>query len=181
VYFRIQGYDSAGNLVTGVDDTIPLYIANKPSTGQIVAVDLGTPTDDDCTLLNLPDGSPNAPIFVKYQVDNLDGFLQGWGLSVTRGNNHNVPVTFSGVVPASYPAAGLVDPCQFHGTPDFPTDIDGNTVTQLVPTPPGSNWLPDGRTFCAFAFTLTANDRVTNGRSAYWQTVFWQDLVGINL
>lgn len=177
VYFRIEGYDAAGNPVPGVVDTIWLYIANQPSTGKIVAVDLGTPADDDCTLLDLPDGSPNAPIFVKYQIDNPDGFLQGWALSVTRGNNHSVPVTASGVVPKSYPAAGLIDPCQFHGTPDFPTDGDGNTVTQLVPTT--GNWLPDGKTFCAFAFTLTANDRVTDGRSAYWQTVFWQDLVGI--
>jgi hypothetical protein len=177
VYFRIQGYDAAGNLVAGVDDTIQLYIANQPSTGQIHAVDLGTPADDDCTLLDLPDGSPNAPVFVKYQIDNPDGFLQSWALSVTRGNNHNLPVTASGVVPASYPAAGLIDPCQFHGTPDFPTDSDGNTVTQLVPA--AGNWLPDGKTFCAFAFTLTAADRVTDGRSAYWGTVFRQDLVGI--
>lgn len=179
VYFRIQGYDAAGNMVAGVDDIIQLYIANKASSGQINAVDLGTPADDDCTLLTLPVGSPNAPIFVKYTINNLDGFLQGWGLSVTRGNNHPVAVTASGVIPATYPALGLADPCQFHGTPDFAEDVDGNTVTQLVPTT--GNWLPDGKTFCAFAFTLTANDRVTNGRDAYPQTVFWQDLVGINL
>lgn len=179
VYFRIQGYDAAGNVVAGVDDTIQLYIANKASTGQINAVDLGTPADDDCTLLTLPYGSPNAPVFVKYKVDNPDGFLQGWALSVTRGNNHPVAVTASGVVPASYPAPGLVGPCQFHGSSDFAEDVDGNTVTQLVPTT--GNWLPDGKTFCAFAFTLTANDRVTNGRDAYPQTVYWQDLVGINL
>lgn len=179
VYFRIQGYDAAGNLVAGVDDTIPLFIANKATTGQINAVDLGTPADDDCTLLTLPGGSLNAPIFIKYRVDNPDGFLEGWGLSVTRGNNHAVAVTPSGVIPASYPASGLLHPCQFHGTPDFSMDADSNTVTQLVPAI--GNWLPDGRTFCAFAFTLTANDRVTDGRDAYPQTVFGQDLVGINL
>jgi hypothetical protein len=179
VTFRIQGYDASGNFVAGVDDQIPLYIANAPSTGKIVAVDLGTPTEDDCTLLTLPVGQPNAPVFVKYQIDNPDGFLQSWALSVTRGNNNAVPVNFSGVTPVAYPASGLADPCQFHGTPDFPEDVDGNTVTQLTPTT--GNWLPDGKTFCAFAFTLTANDRVTDGRSAYWQTVFWQDLVGINI
>ena len=97
---------------------------------------------------------------------------------MTRGNNHPVAVTPSGVIPASYPAPGFVDPCQFHGTSDFPVDVDGNTVTQLVPST--ENWLPDDKTFCAFAFTLTANDRVTNGRDAYPQMV-WQDLVGINL
>jgi hypothetical protein len=179
VYFRIQGYDAAGNMVAGVDDIIQLFIANKPSTGQIKAVDLGSPAIDDCTLLTLPSGSPNAPVFVKYTIDNPDGFLQGWGLSVTRGNNNAVAVTASGVIPASYPAPGLADPCQFHGTSDFGVDVDGNTVTQLVPTT--GNWLPAGKTFCAFAFTLSANDRVTDGRDAYPQTVFWQDLVGINL
>ena len=179
VFFRIQGYDAAGNLVAGVDEIIPLYIANRASVGQIMAVDLGTPTDDDCTLLDLPEGDPDAPIFVKYRIDNPDGFLNSWALTVTRGNNHPVTVTASGVVPASYPAAGLADPCQFHGSADFATDLDGNTVTQLAPT--AGNWLPDGKTFCAFSFTLTATDRVTDGRSAYWQTVFWPDLVGIDL
>jgi hypothetical protein len=178
VYFRIQGYDAAGNLVAGVDDRIPLYIANRASTGEIKAVDLGTPADTDCTLLQLPAGSPRAPVSVTYRIDNQDGFLQSWALSVTRGNNHNVVVTPSGVLPASYPAAGLPDPCLFHGSADFSTDADGNTVTQLAPS--SEDWLPAGRTFCAFAFTLTATDRVTDGRSAYWQTVYWQDLVGIS-
>jgi hypothetical protein len=179
VYFRIQGYDATGNLVTGVDDTIPLYIANRASTGEIKAVDLGTPADEDCTLLHLPAGGPGSPIYVKYQIDNPDGFLQSWALTVTRGNNHGVDVSASGVVPASYPAAGLADPCQFHGTADFATDSDGNTVTALVPSPSSASWLPAGRTFCAFSFALSATDRVTDGRSAYWGTVYWPDLVGI--
>ena len=183
VYFRIQGYDASGNLVAGVDDTIQLYIANQPSTGKIVSVDLGTPTDSDCTLLDLPDGSPNAPIYVKYVVDNPDGFLEAWSLSVTRGNNVSIAVdasdTSPSVAPKSYPAAGLIDPCQFHGSSDFTVDGDGNTLTIL--TPHTGNWLPDGKTFCAFAFTLSAADRVTDGRSSYWGTVWWQDLVGINL
>lgn len=185
VYFRIQGYDAAGNMVAGVDDIIQLYIANKASVGQIKAVDLGTPAEEDCTLLTLPAGDPDAPVYVTYNIDNSDGFLQRWELRVTRGNNHNVVVTPSGVIPAAYPAPGLADPCQFHGSSDFTVDIDGNSVTQLVPTVnpsnPSGNWLPDGKTFCAFAFTLNAYDRVTDGRNAYPHTVFWQDLVGINL
>src|SRR5205823_1943642 len=51
VYFQVQGYDAAGNMVAGIDDTIQLYIANKASTGQINAVDLRVATDEDCTLL----------------------------------------------------------------------------------------------------------------------------------
>jgi len=183
VYFRIQGYDASGNLVTGVDDTIHLYISNRPTTGHIVSVDLGTPTDSDCTLLDLPEGSPNAPIYVKYVVANPDGFLRGWGLSVIRGNNVGIAVdasdTSPSVAPKSYPVATLVNPCNFQGSSDFTVDADGNTLTIL--TPDTGNWLPDGKTFCAFAFTLTASDRVTDGRDGNWQTVWWQDLVGINL
>ena len=44
------------------------------------------------------------------------------------------------------------------------------------------NWLPDGDNFCAFAFTLTVNDRVTDGRAGgtYPEVVFWQDLIGLS-
>lgn len=185
VKFKIQGYDAAGNMVAGVEDTIPLFIANRPSTGKIHAVDLGTPADDDCTNLTLPAGDPNAPVFVKYTVDNPDGFLESWGLSVIRGNNCSMSVTASGVVPASYPVFGL-PACTLHGTPDFTVDSDGHTVTQLVPNvdptcSPTGNWLPAGKTFCAFAFILTATDRVTDGRFAFPQTVYWPDMVGLNL
>jgi hypothetical protein len=105
-------------------------------------------------------------------------------LSVTRGNNVALPVTPSGVIPASFPAPtppGPADPCAFHGSQDYALDADGFTDTVLVPSPSGTNWLPAGKTFCAFAFTLTANDRVTDGRNGYPQTVFWQDLVGLNI
>ena len=91
-----------------------------------------------------------------------------------------MPVTASGVIPQSFPAAGLADPCLFHGSQDYTLDLAGFTETVLVPSPAGTNWLPAGKTFCAFAFTLSASDRVTDGRNGYPQTVFWQDLVGMN-
>jgi hypothetical protein len=53
-------------------------------------------------------------------------------------------------------------------------------LTALQPSPAGTPWLPAGHNFCAYAFTLTANDRVTDGRSAYPQSVFWQDLIGLS-
>lgn len=178
VQFRIQGYDSGGNLVATTDDTIPLYIDNNPSKGSIKNVNTGAPAVDDCALLALP--AADSPITVQYTIDNPEGFLHSWALSVTRGNNAGVPVVASGVVPRSYPAAGLVDPCAFHGTDDFAQDADGFTETVLQPSPSGSTWLPPGKTFCAFAFTLSATDRVTDGRNAYPQTVSWQDLVGMS-
>ena len=186
VDFKIQGYDGAGNLVPGTDDTIRLYIDNKPTTGSIKNVNAGVLVPDDCALLTLT--APNAPLTVQYRVDNPEGFLHSWALSVTRGNNYSMPVTASGVIPQTFPAAGLLNPCHFEGTEDYAVDADGFTNTILQPAPhldPGdptlrTSWLPAGKTFCAFAFTLTATDRVTDGRSAYPQTVFHQDLVGLS-
>jgi hypothetical protein len=191
VDFKIQGYDAAGNHVAGTDDTIRLYLDNKPSTGSIKNVNAGTTADDDCALLTLP--SASAPVTVQYTIDNPEGFLHSWALSVTRGNNYAMPVVIGPVVPQTYPAATLPDPCLFHGSQDYPLDAAGFTETVLQPGPhvdpialdpsglTRTTWLPVGRTFCAFAFTLTATDRVTDGRSAHPQTVFWQDLVGLSI
>ena len=183
VDFKIEGYDATGKLVAGTADTLRLYLDNKLSTGSIKNVNVsGALAPDDCALITLP--SASAPITVQYTIDNPEGFLASWALSVKRGNNVNVPVTPSGVIPASFPAPtppGPVDPCAFHGSQDYALDVDGFTDTVLVPSPAGTTWLPAGKTFCAFAFTLTANDRVTDGRTGYPQTVFWQDLVGLNI
>ncbi len=188
VLFKIEGYDSAGHQVPSSVDSITLYIDNVLTTGSIESVNLGSPAGlDECALLTLP--SANAPLTVQYFVDNAQGMLEDWELTVTRGNNFGMPVTVvGGVTPQSYPAAGLSDPCNFEGSPDYPLDSGGFTDTTLQPGPhvdPGtttsnSNWLPAGFSFCAFAFTLIAHDRVTDGQNGYPETVFWQDLVGIN-
>ena len=189
VDFKIQGYDAAGNLVAGTDDTIRLYVDNTPSTGSIKNVNVGVLAPDDCALITLP--APDAPITVQYRVDNPQGFLHSWALSVTRGNNFSLPVVASGVVPQGYPPASPADACNFLGSEDYALDADGFTDTILQPAPhvdpgdltltPRTTWLPASRTFCAFAFTLTAADRVTDGRSSYPQSVFVQDLVGLSI
>jgi hypothetical protein len=91
-------------------------------------------------------------------------------------------VVSSGVTPKTFSDATL--PCDFTGTRDEPTaDVDDYVLTTLQPDPTGADgpsWLPPDHNFCAFAFTLTANDRVTDGRTAYPQVVFWQDLIGLS-
>lgn len=180
VDFRIQGYDSAGNLVAGTDDTVTLYVDNSPATGDIASITMGATTLGDCALFNL--ASPNAPLTVRYRVVDPEGFLQNWGLSVTRGNNVNLPVSVtSGVTPKSYQAPVPPNPCtSFRGTPDEATADADNYVTTTLQPSGGANWLPAGQNFCAFAFTLSADDRVTDGRTAFPQAVFWQDLIGLS-
>src|SRR5207253_1092359 len=89
VDFKIQGYDSTGNVVPGSNDTIRLYIDNRPAVGDIESITMGTTTLGDCALFNLT--TPNAPLTVRYRVVDPEGFLQSWSLSVTRGNNVAIP------------------------------------------------------------------------------------------
>jgi len=191
VDFKIQGYDSAGTHVAGTDDLIRLYIDNRPASGEIQSITMGATTLGDCALFELTD--PRAPLTVRYRVTDPEGFLESWSLSVTRGNNVSLPVDAVGGVILSTSGNGVAKgyhaavppptppPCSsFHGTTDEATaDIDGYVDTTLQPRS-GANWLPADHNFCAFAFTLTANDRVTDGRTAFPQAVFWQDLIGLS-
>jgi len=187
VQFRIEAYDGAGQVVAATVDTITLYlhdrtaIAGRPGKGDIASITMGATTLSDCALFEL--ATPDAPITVKHRAVDPDGFLHSWSLGVTRGNNHAMDVRVaSGVTPKAFSAAAV--PCDFTGTRDEPTaDLQDYVLTGLQPDPTGAdgpNWLPDGQNFCAFAFTLSAADRVTDGRTAYPQSVFWQDLIGLS-
>lgn len=187
VDFHIEAYDNAGNVVAATADTITLYlhnrtaIAGRPAKGDIASITMGATTLGDCGLFVL--SAPNAPLTVRYRAVDPEGFLHSWGLGVTRGNNHAMStVVSSGVTPKTFSDATL--PCDFTGTRDEPTaDVDDYVLTTLQPDPTGADgpsWLPPDHNFCAFAFTLTANDRVTDGRTAYPQVVFWQDLIGLS-
>jgi hypothetical protein len=179
VQFRIEGYDAAGNLVPATVDEITLYIHNKPATGDIISISMGGVPQTECGLFEMTNHS--APLTVRYRITEPKGFLQSWALSVLKGNNNPFNVSVSAGVaaskshPADAPAA-----CTFTGTTDEPTaDVDGYVETTLVPAG-GGTWLSGAEMFCAFGFTLTGHDRVTDGRNAHPHTVSWTDLVGIS-
>jgi hypothetical protein len=187
VQFHIEAYDNAGHAIAATADTITLYlhdrtaITGRPAKGDIASITMGTTELGDCGLFVL--SAPDVPLTVKHRAVDPEGSLHSWGLSVTRGNNHAVStVVASGVTPKAFSAAA--SPCDFTGTRDEPSaDMADYVLTALKPDPlaaDGPNWLPADHNFCAFAFTLTAADRVTDGRTAYPQVVFWQDLIGLS-
>lgn len=180
VRFRVEGYDAGGNLVPATVDEITLYLDNKPATGDIASISMGGMPQTECGLFEMTDHS--APLTVRYRATDPEGFLQSWGLSVLKGNNHPFAVTASAgsVALAKSHPADAPSACTFTGTSDEPTaDADGYVETTLVPEG-GGNWLTGGEQFCAFGFTLTAHDRVTDGRTAHQHVVSWTDLVGIS-
>lgn len=166
--FRIQGYDSSHNPVPSAVDTFTLRIDNHLSTGSFEFVRLpSTPDPGDCALLDLP--SNTAPVEVRYRVEDPEGFLSSYSLTVARGPGTNVPI-------AGSPVSGAyvdVSPFSYQGTPGY--------ITVTV-TPAGSGtWLPPGHSFCAFSFRLTSNDRVTNGRTVPDARRLATELIGMSL
>lgn len=184
VQFHVEAYDSAGHAIPATADTITLYLHDRdginghPRKGDIFSITMGATELGDCGLFVL--SAPDAPLTVKHRAVDPEGFLHSWALGVTRGNN--VPVAAmvtAGAQPKAFSAAP--SPCDFTGTRDEPTaDVNDYVLTTLQPSPAGTAWLPAGRNFCAFAFTLTAIDRVTDGRNAYPQSVFSMDLIGLS-
>ncbi|MCI0505731.1 MAG: hypothetical protein L0Z73_06420 [Gammaproteobacteria bacterium] len=172
VYFRIQGYDSTRNKVTGAYDLFPLYIDNVLSTGDIDFVKLVGETDPgECALIDL--ATATTPLQVRYRVRDAEGFLDSFNLKVYRGSN--TPVGISGTpISGAYVDAS---PFRYHGTPDIPgADLDGYVEVTVTPVP---DWL-GGHGFCAFSFELWSDDRATDGYSTPGGRILWRELVGLS-
>lgn len=169
VHFRIEGYDSAGDRVA-VDDLI-LYIDNTLAEGAIESISLGAITPGECGLFEL--ASSNAALTVKFNADQANGHLQDYKLQVFRGSNTAVSVTGTAALEAAY-ASGA----SFRGTLDVPGNTLGTLEADVTPAG-GADWLPTGKTFCAFAFELTTVRRATNGRTLPHRRRQHLELIGI--
>lgn len=173
VHFRIQGYDATGEKVPGAVDTFKLLIDQVWSTGDIDFVKLVGGTDPgECALLELP--SVGAPLVVRYRVRDPEGFLRSFSLTVLRGSNHPVGIS-GGLISGSYQN---VAPFRYEGTPDEAgADLDG--YVEVAVTPVTGDWL-EGHSFCAFAFSLGATDRTTDGLGVPGGRTVWTELIGLS-
>lgn len=185
VEFLIEGYDASGVRVPGAHDTIRLYIDNRPVTGDIASISLGGSPAGECGLFDLP--SPNAPLTVRFRVDHPGGFTERYSLGVLRGSGTPVPVNSELTVAAD---PGSAQPLlvaysevtfgpTFFGTFDggFGAGADGYVDAKLTAT--SGAWLPEGHTFCAFAFEIYGDTRATDGYSLSGVGRLDVELVGI--
>jgi hypothetical protein len=180
VEFRFEGYDSSGAKVPGADDSITLYLENRPLTGRIRSIVSATAAPPDCALFGL--ATPNAPLTVTYVVDQAGGFLSSYSLTAARGNGPT-PVAIVDATPPIQPLSMSFDPAIhgvfFRGTHNaVMPDADNFVVAETQPV--GASWLPSGTTFCAFKFDLNATPRLTDGWSLQGGRVVGEDLVGIS-
>jgi len=180
VDFRIEGYDAAGNKVPGADDTIRLYIDPRGIDANIDTVSLGVLSPGECALFEIP--APDSALTIRFKVRHPGGFLQQYRLTAMRGSATGVPLTEISS-PVAQPLILSYDETAhgnfFHGTFDAVSpDVDDYVVAVVQPT--GGQWLPPGKNFCAFAFTLTGRRRTTDGYSLDDDHWLDSELIGIS-
>jgi len=179
VEFKIEGYDAGGNKVAGAEDTIRLFIDNRPVLGNIDGISLGAVTPGECGLFELP--AADSSLKVRFKVDHAGGFLQQYHLSVFRGSG--TPVAVTDTTPPAQ-ALSLAYNEATHGNFFFGTfnaiapDASGFVEAELQPS--SGAWLPAGKNFCAFAFEIYGTRRSTDGYHVDGNRRLGVELIGIS-
>lgn len=184
VQFRIEGYNATGAKLA--EDTITLYIDNSAPDRVIDPnITMGAQTLGNCALFTLPAGQSNAPLTVKFKVDQQKGFLNSYALYAYKGATGNFPV-----LPPLYPQPVLPQPSapyrgrsyehgddlvctQLRGTIDDPIHDPLSGYVSVGITSASGAWLEPTQPFCAFSVNLSCSTRVTNGYwngNDYWAT-----------
>lgn len=166
VEFKIEGYNNAGAEITGAEDTIRLFIDNTAPVYKIEEVTMLAQAGGDCALFTLPATQLDAPLTVKFKANQLQGFLNDYGITVRKGNTIGFSITGTGpgAISGSYVHGSDDKVCsQFFGTLDDITSDPDGVVTANIEPAAGADWLETGQSFCTFAVNLSCSRRVTNG------------------
>jgi hypothetical protein len=209
VEFRLEGYDSAGNKLSGVDESIVLYLDNHGVESVIDPnVSLGGSPLGNCALFTLPKdaaGNPieNAPMTVRLKAVQESGFMNQYSLTIGKGAVGNIDLIKVGGWSAlpnttdfpnaanktslgrAYNFASTAHSAfcpTFTGTPDEPTVgdfIDVIVQPDISPITPNGNWLEPNQNFCAFRLRVDGSIRHTDGTSGYPNFSSNEVLIGI--
>ncbi len=185
VQFWIEGYTDAGDRVPGAEDSVTLFIDNTVAFVDIddVVTMLGISLGN-CAKFKLPAGLPGAPLTVSFKVDQEQGFLSSYSLSMKKGATGNFAVQPAGLTGPPFRTRNYVHgddlACiQFRGTFDDTTaDLVSGYVTIDI-SPSSGQWLENDQNFCAFSLNLSSNVRVTNGYGGRGSTHAIPVLIGI--
>ncbi|XVJ66798.1 MAG: hypothetical protein HEQ40_11780 [Lacibacter sp.] len=174
VYFLIEGYDSAGNLVPGAKDLIALYINNQPIQFGLTNVVFTSPLETlPCNLYKMTAAQMNTPLQLKFKASDKWGFMNDYALTMSKCPS-DVEVTVTSPVAITGNKTGTikignnpgntdVGGCPGYtgtrgdfGEPDFVT-------VEMQPSVAAGGWLQPAEEFAVISFNLTANMRRTNG------------------
>ena len=175
VYFRVDGYDAAGQPVPNATDLIALYIDNTPLNFGLGNVSFFSPIEYvGCGLYKMAAGEMRTPLRIQFKANDVDGFVNDYKLRLDRCPTPillhiDAPPPLTGTLPTGVlldknkPTNTLADNCPgYKGTlEDFGTN--GFVDLDLQPDATEDGWLKNTEEYAAFSIALTANRRATNG------------------
>lgn len=171
VFFKVEGYDAAGNLVTGAKDLIALFIDNNR---------LGFSLDDvwfdvdgvniikaECNLYRMKEASLNTPLKLRFKANDEWGFLDRYALGITKcGADFDVVESIPGISSGSNPANTDANGCPgYRGTAELGKfgNLNSNQITYSPSPAPAKKWLEIGESYTVYYIDLSAAKRQTNG------------------
>ena len=174
-FVRVDGYDSAGLLVPGATDLITIFIHNNGLNFQMTAPIINDPLvlDAGCGLYRLNDTQMKTPIVFSFVANDPEGFVDNYALSMSRcpgtsiDLNANIEGNFTLTGGHTFPGGG--NPLNVHNTcPGYRGTLDdystaGLVSVQIEPPAIGDGWIKTGEYFTVYSFSLSSNQRVTNG------------------
>ena len=181
VFFRVDGYDGAGNLVPNATDMIPLYIDNQPLDFGLANVAFPPSIEYvACGLYKMNAAQLNTPLQFKFKAADLLndpanpslGFVDAYNLSFGKcpsslALDMSLPVVRTNItngILAASPSPVNTDAGGCAGYKGTRTDfgITGYVDVTIQPNA-GVGWLTATEEYGVFSLGLTATRRVTNG------------------
>ncbi len=174
VEFRIQGYDDHGLQVADPrNERIRLYIDNQRPDFVLDTVTIGGQKEGGrCAVFTLKGEPVPAVLKVRFKVIQEQGLLEGYDLTVRKGNYPSFDVVKTGgpfgaisaELSNSYVHTSGKYCSELVGTrpPDEATAVGDFATAYIIPDK-GNNWLNKNESVCAYAVRLGCSKRVTNG------------------
>jgi hypothetical protein len=175
VYFKVEGYDAAGNLVPGAKDLIALFIDNSYinySLDNVWFTDDGVNViKSDCNLYRMTDDHLNSPLHIRFKANDNMGFIENYSLGFSKcGAAFDVNELMGGMPKPGISAGNnptVIDTnayVPYRGTAQLSKFGDENSHTiEYTPKLPNIKWLNPGEYYTMLYVSLNASKRQTNG------------------
>jgi hypothetical protein len=175
VYFMVEGYDAAGNLVPGAKDLIALFIDNSGINYSLdnvwFDVDGVNVIKSDCNLYRMTDAYLDTPLHITFKANDSMGFLENYSLGFSKcGSEFDVNELMGGILKPGISsgtnpsAADIVAYIPYRGTAELSKFGDANAHTiEYTPKLPNTKWLNPGEYYTMLFVSLNASKRQTNG------------------
>ncbi|MEN8115404.1 MAG: hypothetical protein ABFS16_00375 [Bacteroidota bacterium] len=174
-YIRVDGYNSAGNLVTNATDLIALYIHNLNLKFELkdLILDDSAIVKDACGLHRLTDTQLKTPMKLKFQASDPYGFVDEYKLRMRRCpgtaldlvSNLDSSFTLNGTywfTEGDSPTNEHNSCLGYKGSEDVHSN-PGPIDVVIQPTVTGDGWIKSDEYFTEYNFYLKARQRKTNG------------------